>query len=96
VTQRTSRETVTFQRPFVLGRLDEVFPAGAYLVETDEAFIEGISFPVFRRTATLFHVHALADAPGITRTIEISPRDLDEALKRDQAPASFAGAARPA
>ena len=85
--QRTSRETVTFGRPFVLGKLDEVFPAGDYLVETDEEFVEGVSFPVYRRVATLFHVHALPDAPGIKRTITISSRDLDEALKRDEAPA---------
>jgi hypothetical protein len=33
MTTRTSKKTVTFRRPFVLGGFDEVLPAGAYSVE---------------------------------------------------------------
>jgi hypothetical protein len=49
MTTRTSNKTVTFRRPFVLGGFDEVLPAGAYCVETDEELLEGMSFPAYRR-----------------------------------------------
>ena len=47
---RTSRKRVTFRRPFSLSGIDEVQPAGTYMVETSEELIEGLSFPVWRRT----------------------------------------------
>ena len=89
MTIRTSEKTVTFRRPFVLGGTDEVLPAGAYSVETDEELLEGISFPAYRRTLTLIHLHATSDHPGVTRTVTIDPNELDAALKRDQAPAEI-------
>ncbi|MDH3969216.1 MAG: hypothetical protein OEU56_19540 [Rhodospirillales bacterium] len=89
MTIRTSNKTVTFGRPFVLGGLDEVLPAGAYIVETDEALLEGISFPAYRRTSTLIRLHAKSGNPGLTRAMTIDPSELDAALKRDQAPAEI-------
>jgi hypothetical protein len=87
MTIRTSEKTVTFRRPFVLGEFDEVLPAGAYRVETDEELLEGISFPAYRRILTLIHLHAKPGHPGRTQTMTIDPNELDAALKRDQAPA---------
>jgi hypothetical protein len=58
MTIRTSKKTVIFRRPFVLGGFDEVVPAGAYSVETDEELLEGISFPAYRRILTLIQLHA--------------------------------------
>ena len=89
MTTRTSKKTVTFRRPFVLGGFDEVLPAGAYHVETDEELLEGISFPAYRRILTLIHLHAKPCHPGRTRTLTIDPNELDAALKRDQAPAEI-------
>jgi len=86
MTTRTSKKTVTFRRPFVLGGLDMVLPAGAYGVETDEELLEGISFPAYRRVLTVMHLHAKPGHPGITQTLTVDPNDLDAALKRDQAP----------
>jgi len=86
MTIRTSKKTVTFRRPFVLGGFDEVLPAGAYNVETDEALLEGVSFPAYRRISTLIDLHAKPDHPGLTRTLKIDPNELDAALMRDQAP----------
>lgn len=40
-TMRTTKETVTFARPFRLGELSEQFPAGRYSIETDEELLEG-------------------------------------------------------
>ena len=85
MTIRTSKKTVTFKRPFILGGFDEVLPAGAYDVETDEELLEGISFPAYRRTLTLIHLHAKPRHPGLTQTLTIDPNELDAALARDQA-----------
>jgi hypothetical protein len=89
MTVRTSKKTVNFRKPFVLGGFDEVLPAGAYNVETDEELLEGISFPAYRRKLTVIHLHAESDNPGLTRTLTIDPNELDAALKRDQAPAEL-------
>jgi len=83
---RTSKKTVTFKRSFVLGGFDEVLPAGAYTVETDEELLEGISFPAYRRILTLIRLHR---HPGLTQMLTIDPKELDAALERDQAPAEI-------
>ncbi len=85
MTTRTSRKTVTFRRPFVLSGFDEVLPAGAYTVETDEELLEGMSFPAYRRILTVIHLHARSGRPGLTRTLTIDPNELDAALERDRA-----------
>ena len=51
--RRTSREAVTFARPFTLRGIDGERPAGTYLVETDEELIPGLSFIAWRRVATV-------------------------------------------
>lgn len=89
MTIRMSEKTVTFQRPFVLGGFDEVLPAGAYCVETDEELLEGISFPAYRRMSTVIHLHTKLGRPGARQTLTIDPNELDAALKRDQAPAEI-------
>ena len=89
MTKRTSKKTVTFRKPFVLGGFDEVLPPGAYNVETDEELLEGISFPAYRRILTVIHLHAKFDNPGLIRTLTIDPNELDAALKHDQAQAEL-------
>jgi hypothetical protein len=86
MTVRTIKKTVAFRRPFVLGGFDEVLPAGAYSVETDEELLEGISFPAYRRILTVMHLHAKPGHPGLTQTLTIDPNELDAALERDRAP----------
>jgi hypothetical protein len=86
MTIRTSKKTVTFRRPFVLGGFDEVLPAGAYSVETDEELLEGISFAAYRRILTVIHLHSRSGHPGLTRALTIDPNELDAALERDRAP----------
>jgi hypothetical protein len=84
MTIRTSSTTVTFRRPFCLGGYDKTLPAGTYDVETDEELLEGISFPVYRRIATLLRQHATPADRGRTRTFTVDPRELDLALERDK------------
>lgn len=83
MTIRTNKKTVTFKRPFSLSSFDRELPAGAYNVETDEELLEGISFPVYRRIATLIHLHAHAGISGLTQILTIDPKELDAALARD-------------
>ncbi|MDH3228468.1 MAG: hypothetical protein OEN55_01630 [Alphaproteobacteria bacterium] len=89
MTVRTRNTIVTFRRPFHLAGLDEVLPAGAYGIETDEELLAGISFPAYRRILTLMHLHTEPGHPGVERLLTVDPRELDEALERDQAPAEI-------
>ena len=81
MTTRTTTNTVTFRNPFILDSHNETQPAGDYVVESDEELIDGLSFPAFRRTLTLLHLHRKG---GIMRTWTIDPKDLETALARDQ------------
>jgi hypothetical protein len=45
--------TLTFRHPFSLKGVDRRLGAGDYEVVTDEELIEEVSFPVYRRVATL-------------------------------------------
>jgi hypothetical protein len=77
---RTSRKTFTFSSPFSLEGVDRILPAGNYEVVTDEEMIEGLSFPVYRRIATMML------APTDFSTVEmlsVDPLSLAEAKKRD-------------
>jgi hypothetical protein len=47
---RTTRKIVKFSNPFTM---EGVGPADNYEVVTDEELIEGLSFPVYRRVATI-------------------------------------------
>jgi hypothetical protein len=58
MTIRTSSKTVSFARPFLLKGVDRVLAAGQYKVTTDEELIEELSFPVYRRVATMIFVPA--------------------------------------
>jgi hypothetical protein len=85
VSQRITKSLVTFARPFRLGEMAEIFPAGKYNVETDEELLLGVSFPAYRRVAAV--IQRVAEPSESTpQSIAISdPRQLDFALVRDQA-----------
>ncbi len=77
MTMRTSRKTVTFRRPFSLSGLDEMQPAGTYTVETSEELLEGLSFPAWRRTATVILLRPQAGGVGLGQDLEIDPSELE-------------------
>lgn len=83
MTIRTSTKTVVFVKPFHLAGVDGALPEGRYEVDTDEEFLEGISFPVYRRIRTLIHLPVGSGAPGVRQTLAIDPDNLDMALERD-------------
>ena len=79
MSSRTTVRTVTFARPFSLqGANGEIFPSGAYTVETDEDLIEGLSFPAYRRTATWMRMPATQGVGGAAQVLFIDPRELEE------------------
>ena len=81
---RTSRETVTFARPFSLRGVDGVQPAGTYVVETEEELIEGLSFPAYRRVATVMFLPAGSGGTTAWQQVAaVDPRELRAAQARD-------------
>ena len=85
MTTRTNSQTVTFAHPFLLKGVDRVLPAGDYKVTTDEELIQELSFPVYRRVATMIFVPAESHHPSSVEMVAIDPRDLQEAQDRDAA-----------
>jgi hypothetical protein len=79
---RTNRKTVTFRKPFSLKGIGRSLPAGPYEVVTDEELIDGLSFPVYRRVATMMLVPALSSRSSI-EMVTIDPADLSAAIRQD-------------
>jgi hypothetical protein len=81
---RTTKSTVTFKRPFNLSGFDGEQPAGSYSVETDEELMEGVSFPAYRRMATMMQLDASSrGSAGILQVAVINPDELATALAAD-------------
>jgi len=74
---------VSFARPFLLKGVDRVLAAGQYKVTTDEELIEELSFPVYRRVATMIFVPADSQNSSSVEMVAIDPRDLQDAQDRD-------------
>lgn len=85
MTTRTSDKTVTFSHPFLLKGVDRILAAGDYRVVTDEELIEQLSFPVYRRVATMIFVPADSQNTSSVEMVSIDRRDLKEAQDRDAA-----------
>ena len=83
MTTRTSRKTVTFTHPFQLSGMDEVQPAGTYMVETDEELIEGLSFLSYRRTGTFILLPSRSNGSASGQVITINPWELEAAEIKD-------------
>jgi hypothetical protein len=83
MTVRTSHKTVTFTRPFSLSAIDEVPAAGTYTVETEEELLPGLSFPAYRRVATLIFLRSRGRGPIVEEVVNIDPLELQAAQERD-------------
>jgi hypothetical protein len=79
---RTTRSTVSFQRPFTLNRDVGELPAGSYDIEIDEEELQATDRTAYRRIAIYFFLQSSAS----TRTIVVNPTDLETALERDLRP----------
>jgi hypothetical protein len=74
MTVRTSSKTVTFAHPFLLKGVDRILE-----------LIEELSFPVYRRVATMIFVPADSKNASSVEMVTIDPHDLQEAQDRDAA-----------
>jgi hypothetical protein len=79
--RRSRDHTWTFDKAFVLNGVDRLLPAGSYRVVTDEELIEGLSFPAYRRVATMMFVPGPSGSSLEMVTIE--PAELQAAHERD-------------
>lgn len=73
---RTTREILTFDRPFSLTALDKVQPAGTYAVDIDEELIEGLSFLAYRRVATTIYLPLQQGSQGSVQAVRVDPSEL--------------------
>ena len=83
MTTRSRRKTITFLHPFRIKGIERLLRPGAYEVITDEEMIEGLSFAVFRRVATMIMVPAEAPRSSMMEMISISSIDLSDAQRID-------------
>jgi len=83
MTMRSRRETIHFKHPFRIKGIDRLLPPGGYEVITDEEMIEGLSFPCYRRVATMIMVPATAPRSSSMEMISISSVDLSNAQRND-------------
>ena len=83
MTVRTSSKTVTFAHPFLLKGVDRFLAAGDYRIVTDEELIEELSFPVYRRVATMIFVPAESSSASTVEMVTIDPQDLQAAQELD-------------
>jgi hypothetical protein len=80
---RTTNQTVTFARPFLLKGVDRILAAGDYRVVTDQELIQELSFSAYRRIATAIFVPAASSRGSSVEMVNIDPHDLQEARDRD-------------
>lgn len=83
MTIRSRRETVRFKHPFRIKGIDRQLAPGIYEVITDEEMIEGLSFPSFRRVATMIMVPGAPPHNAVMEMISISAIDLSDAQRTD-------------
>jgi hypothetical protein len=81
-TRQTSK-SVVFNHPFKLLGVDRILPAGDYRVVTDEERIEELSFPVYRRVATMIFVPGESGNASTVEMVTIAPQDLEAAQQMD-------------
>ena len=58
-------------------------PPGEYRIVTDEELIEELSFPVYRRVATMIFVPAVSHHASSVEMVAIDPQELQAAQERD-------------
>lgn len=79
---RTTSSTVTFKRPFRLGRDDAQLPAGNYAIEMDAEPIDGLSSLVYQRVEVRVFVPRISGVCEAQMLI-VSAREFDAAVAAD-------------
>ncbi len=89
---RTRDKVWAFHKSFSLKGVDRLLPAGNYRVTTDEELIESLSFPVYRRLATMIFVPGQGHSRSSVEMFTIDPAELQAAHEKDAADARAASA----
>ncbi|CDL00383.1 conserved protein of unknown function [Magnetospirillum gryphiswaldense MSR-1 v2] len=82
---RSTESEITFRRPFTLRAVGTALPAGTYRLIVDEEMLQGLSFPAWRRVATMLFTPALGQEGGPQQIFTVDGDELDAALQADQA-----------
>jgi hypothetical protein len=85
MTTRSRREQIVFKHSFRINGIERELAAGTYEVVTDDEMIEGLSFPCFRRVATMIMVPGASPHSSSVEMISVSPLDLSNAQDTDAA-----------
>lgn len=83
--ERSTDSEITFRRPFTLRAVGTPLPAGTYRLIVDEEMLQGLSFPAWRRVATMLFTPALGQEGGSQQIFTVDGDELDAALLADQA-----------
>jgi len=78
-------KTITFKKSFEIENYDGLLPESDYQVETEDEFLQGVSFVGYRRILTLLHLPPVSEAAKFGPTLKVDPNDLDAAFFRDLA-----------
>ena len=84
MTARSHSSSVVFNHPFELKGVDRILPPGDYRIVADEELIEELSFPVYRRIATMMFVPAASHHASSVEMVTIDPQELQAAQERDR------------
>lgn len=82
---RITKKKVCFHNAFSLQSIEGEWPAGEYTIETEEEPLDIVSYLAYRRIGTTMIVRPKKGRPGATRFVEIDPKELEDALARDEA-----------
>ena len=83
MTDRITRETITFLHPFELADVQGMLPAGTYTIETIEEPIESLSMVGYRRVSTTIVVPSPRCGMASRQMVAIDPLNLEAARKKD-------------
>ena len=82
---RKSTKVVTFNKPFQLRAMEEMWPAGDYEVTTEQEQIGDFMFEAFRRTAITIHLPPRKGDFGMGQVIPVEPNEFAELMKLQSA-----------
>jgi hypothetical protein len=80
---RTTNSTITFSRPFVLTGIADEQPPGRYTVEIVEELLSHVSFPAYRRVATMMRLPPRVGSTERVRIVDLEPLELAALLAAD-------------
>jgi hypothetical protein len=80
---RTTSSTISFSRPFVLTGIADEQPPGRYTVEIVEELLPHLSFPAYRRIATMMRLPPRVGSTERVRVVDLEPLELAALLAAD-------------